>query len=443
MAAPSGSSSKGPGHPFILPDPDFDPTMNKAIKEYYEKKEKDGISGSSLGFEDSVEAEAEEAVSNWEKEAGRAATTEERERMMAVKRRILGGSWLEGAKEMLVGKTEVPIALFNRLVAENERTIGFVAQKMASNSDERKKLEAKVKSLQESADKAQSELRACYNQIRERDEKIERLEEELKQSRSRENALKKESRNHDEIVKQLSRELEDANRKSDDKKPDAKKPDAKKPDARKPEDMSTDDMRRIAESDDNLRRFWASVEKTQQTMGDLQQQILNLYRSFGFNEEGITAMDAIDRLTKILADEPKDKLDLKMRIATLIADKMELTVKLMGEREEIMALELQIENAKPTSQIELEVKKELDYFESEAVSRKADHLTQVYRQHRRDILANILNADYDLSKILAVCPHQATSTAIAEVREKYLRITSLPPPRAVPGVQRDARGSRA
>ncbi|KAI1142537.1 hypothetical protein F5Y05DRAFT_409687 [Hypoxylon sp. FL0543] len=232
-------------HGFTLPDPNFDPSDNPFLKDYYDNKEENGPLNPEEGIEEDVETEARRRVSEWEKVMGRSATDEERERMMNKIRRLRSGSWLEGARAQLVGKTEVPIAWFNRLVAENESCIAFVAQKMAMFSKQRWESQQKINELRETIKKleeakpsdagcqeeldkmmiekaemqqqivklqenlfrgssgsrgadnlrernerVESELRAVYIQRREQDAKISLLENQLKESRDRERAVR-------------------------------------------------------------------------------------------------------------------------------------------------------------------------------------------------------------------------------------------------------------
>ncbi|KAI0842581.1 hypothetical protein F5Y06DRAFT_292515 [Hypoxylon sp. FL0890] len=249
-------------HGFTLPDPNFDPSRNPFLQQHYKNKREKGALPPEDGIEDDIETEANRRIADWEKVMGRKATDEERERMTGKIRQVLSGSWLEGAKAQLVGKKEVPIAWFNRLVAENERCIGFVAQRMAGLSHERmethrtikelqdtiKKLEedkssgdadddnckeelekkkaenaklegqntklqedltkskSREKNLQEKNERVESELRAVHQQRRERDTKIEFLNTQLEESRGRETALKEEVKGHDKTVKDLMSE---------------------------------------------------------------------------------------------------------------------------------------------------------------------------------------------------------------------------------------------
>ncbi|KAI1207317.1 uncharacterized protein F4807DRAFT_462767 [Annulohypoxylon truncatum] len=258
-----------PNHGFALPDADFDPWNNQAIKDYYAKKQKEGVLNDEDGIEDDVETEARQVVTNWEKVVGREATAEERQRMMSKIRRIRGGAWLEGLKTKLVGETTVPIAYFNRLVAENERCIAFVANRMAAVAQERQKmgqeidnlrdaneklttgglkqcedekaeltdkaakladdnskLQEQIDSLREKLEKEgkqppvddkckerierlESELRAVHRQRQIGEEMNESLERQLKESRKRENAVRNEMRDQDREIRGLHETLDE------------------------------------------------------------------------------------------------------------------------------------------------------------------------------------------------------------------------------------------
>ncbi|KAI0849267.1 hypothetical protein F5Y00DRAFT_70131 [Daldinia vernicosa] len=202
---------------FSLPDPGFDPTNNHAIKAYYEKKEKKGVLADEDGIEDDIEVEAERAVTDWEKQAGRKATDEQRESMMARIRQIRSNEWLEGAKTQLVGKSTVPIAWFNRVVADNEGVIQFVAQKSVELRQRRQENNEKITELLEEietlkkaqaatgdidklkaqVEKLEQEVSTLQDDLKKAEEKIKKLEEEengqlrtqLKESQGREKTL--------------------------------------------------------------------------------------------------------------------------------------------------------------------------------------------------------------------------------------------------------------
>ncbi|KAI0108167.1 hypothetical protein F4814DRAFT_47192 [Daldinia grandis] len=195
---------------FSLPDPGFDPSDNHAIKAYYEKKEKKGVLADEDGVEEDIEAEAERAVTDWEVAAGRTATDEERENMMARIRQIRAGEWLEGAKAQLVGKTTVPIAWFNRLVAQNEGVIHFVAQKSVEIKQRRQEANEKIAKLLEEVKRLKdaqvsgedsSKLKA---QIEELEQKVSTLQGDLKEA---EENLKKLDEDNTSMEAQLEESL--------------------------------------------------------------------------------------------------------------------------------------------------------------------------------------------------------------------------------------------
>lgn len=142
-------SSSSTDHGFPLADPKFDPWDNQAIKDYYKKKEAEGVLSDDPGVEDEIEAEAKQVVIEWEIAMGRKATQEERDKVMTKIRRIRAGAWLEGIKKELAGQTTAPIAYFNRLAEENERSIAFVSHRMVGMAHERKKLAEEMRELQD------------------------------------------------------------------------------------------------------------------------------------------------------------------------------------------------------------------------------------------------------------------------------------------------------
>ncbi|KAI1643552.1 uncharacterized protein F4817DRAFT_249813 [Daldinia loculata] len=191
---------------FSLPDPGFDPSNNHAIKAYYEKKEKKGVLADEDGIEGDIEEEAERAVTDWEEAVGRKATDEERENMKARIRQIRAGEWLEGAKAQLVGKATVPIAWFNRLVAQNEGVIQFVAQKSVEMKQRRQEANGKIAELLEEFERlkdaqvASEDIDKLKAQIEKLEQEVSTLQDDLTKA---EEKLKKLGEENDQLKTQL------------------------------------------------------------------------------------------------------------------------------------------------------------------------------------------------------------------------------------------------
>ncbi|KAI8956711.1 hypothetical protein F5Y11DRAFT_353354 [Daldinia sp. FL1419] len=256
---------------FSMPEPDFDPTNNHAMASYYKNKEEKGVLADEDSIDVQIEQEAERRVKEWERLQGRVATEEEREWMMDTVRRSLGNAWLEGAKAQLVGKTEVPIAWFNHIVAENEQVVQYVAGRSievslrrqeanetinelteenerlkealaAGQDDPQLKFQiAKLKEenaalrekgpqeegemtllrdqltearkreekLQEKLNKQESDLRLQYRRSQKLEEKVEALEDSIRQGRVREDVLKRDNSDLEAQITKLRREVED------------------------------------------------------------------------------------------------------------------------------------------------------------------------------------------------------------------------------------------
>ncbi|KAF3058165.1 hypothetical protein GL218_05879 [Daldinia childiae] len=259
---------------FSMPDPSFDPTDNHAIKEYYEKKESRGILTDEDSVEADIEEEAERTVKDWEGEAGREATDEERENMMARIRQIRAGEWLEGVKAQLVGKPTAPIAWFNRLVAQNEGIIQFVANKSIQMkqrrqeaadkiaeleeeieklkvaqvaSEDSSKLKARIEELEQEVLKIQDDLRKAEEEFKKLGKDNELLKTELQESQDREKNLQDK---HDRQTSELNvcyRNLRDREEKIAQLEEEARE-------IRRRERAVRDDNRNLEETIEDLKR---------------------------------------------------------------------------------------------------------------------------------------------------------------------------------------------
>ncbi|KAI1088487.1 hypothetical protein F5B19DRAFT_496351 [Rostrohypoxylon terebratum] len=207
---------------FSLPSADFDPLNNQAIRDYYKKKEDEGVLSGDPGVEDEIEAEAKQVVEEWEAAIGRKATQEEQDKIMTKIRRIRAGAWLEGIKKELAGKTTVPIAYFNRLAEENERSIAFLSHRMVGMAYERNKIAKEVHDLQDKNARLATLLKI------EEEEKIEFQDKSTKLAD--ENAKIQQDNNHlrDELDKAVQ-------------------------EAKKSEEMAINTLKQLEEANNNLK----------------------------------------------------------------------------------------------------------------------------------------------------------------------------------------------
>ncbi|KAL7623311.1 hypothetical protein AAE478_006992 [Parahypoxylon ruwenzoriense] len=478
----------GTRYGFSMPDSDFDPADNEDIKAHYRSKEAGRALADEDGTEETVEEEARRTVADWEKEVGRKATDEERERMMAKVRRIRSGGWLEGAKKDLVGKTTVPISWFNRLVAENERTIGFVSQMMDNNTKAKREKDEMIRKLQdeiqelgdgksannegyddcqerldEMTEKAtglqreldeckargerlqdrierqDAELRTVHNNVRARSEEIDHLRQQLGESRARERGLRDRIEEQDDTIErcgndvfELEQKLEEAESKAKDsgssERSDIK---PRKADGAKSNDTGEDKegrMERVAR-ENGLREFWEVLQSTKNEMGEMQNRLLNFFGDLGFNDKEFSATEALNHLTEALDKLPRDVTNVKLAAIRVMGELAHVRMLLGFEKDRVATLRLQIENRKTDEEVEHEIKMQYKIFNEEEIEKRVDERTQMYRMHRRDILDNIFEAYNTLAVILMKCPDEATRTAIQDICQRCLSPTSLPKPR--------------
>ncbi|KAI2605914.1 uncharacterized protein GGS25DRAFT_498593 [Hypoxylon fragiforme] len=254
---------------FSVADPGFDPANKGSIGAHYVGTGGTGIHDDPHGIEEDIESEIAKAIADFEAAKGSAASDEERDRITTTIRSLRESGWLEGAKTQLEGKDSVPIAWFNRVVAENERYITHIAQKMeaqageradwvkqldvaTANDEERNRqmthLEDQVSQIQVNNDilqaeldllrteKAQleddkkelqthlddctshrtrldSEISVAHQQRRDLQDRFDDLTQQLKDSRGRETALKDQQRTQDQAVSDLQKQVDDLNKK--------------------------------------------------------------------------------------------------------------------------------------------------------------------------------------------------------------------------------------
>ncbi|RYO79281.1 hypothetical protein DL766_002088 [Monosporascus sp. MC13-8B] len=150
----SSANEIGPSQLFVSPTPGFDPADNEHIRRMYEKRK-----GKAPLQEDKPEDRIEaiikqkiDAVKNL-----RDVSPEEEQRMADKIRKLESGRWLSAVRPELVGQTTVPIKYFNRLVAENERCIGYVAKHTARSDRMVQEREVKIRELEEIVKNLQSQ----------------------------------------------------------------------------------------------------------------------------------------------------------------------------------------------------------------------------------------------------------------------------------------------
>ncbi|KAI0137927.1 hypothetical protein F4776DRAFT_670897 [Hypoxylon sp. NC0597] len=516
-------------HGFTMPDPTFDPNDNEFIREYYRKKEERGPLNPEDGIEDDVEEEAKKVVAEWEKVEGRKATEEERNIMMEKVRRLRVGNWLEGARTQLVGKKEVPIAWFNRVVAENEACIGYVAKQMAAVAKERREMYTTIKDLRSSVqqleigasnaigaydnawkeerermlsengalreqnaqlqkdlaeaqsnsenaelqgkvERLQSELNGAYEERRELNTKMESLEDQLNESRKRENSLKEslrgDSNNEEEISSNLRTQnesllntIESLTRQRDELRGRLQdNPTGTTGGTGAIGDFDTmevlREIKRAAEAGgevsaeatqlidrwlsrvadaQNLQEFHNAVTELRDNMTDLQKRVVSFYKALGVDDDTLDAGEILTKLEAFLSEQPKEdpvKLmvwGLKQQFEIQMKDQM-----LQAEDKKNQTLRVQLEMAKPAAQIETEMKMKYGIFNNEELEKMVDSRTQVFRQHRRDMLDNLFAAATTLTNIAMRCPDERTRRDIQHVTRDYLNPISLPGPSSQP-----------
>ncbi|RYP65045.1 hypothetical protein DL769_006455 [Monosporascus sp. CRB-8-3] len=142
----SSANDIDPSQLFVSPTPGFDPADNEHIRHIYRRR-KGKIPLQEDEPEDRIEAIVKRKIDAVKKL--RDVSPEEEQRMADKIRKLESGRWLSAVRSELVGQTTVPIEYFNRLVAENERCIGYVAKHTARSDRMIQEREAKVRELEE------------------------------------------------------------------------------------------------------------------------------------------------------------------------------------------------------------------------------------------------------------------------------------------------------
>ncbi|KAI1778026.1 hypothetical protein F4818DRAFT_283084 [Hypoxylon cercidicola] len=350
-------------HGFAMPDPAFDPADNEFIRRRAEERKLQALLSGQDGLEESIAAEVESIVKELQEIAGLPVTAEQRDNIEANIRRLRGGGWLEAAKAQLVNKTEVPIAMFNRLVSEHERTIGYVARRM--------------REFEEGAGKPATEA---------------------------DKGKEKEPKDGEKAAPQVTKEERD-------------------------------------EFDRTRREFWATVEQTRRTMGDLQRRVQELYRGFGFTDKPASAEQALERIAARMTDQPKDDVELRLFATKAAVDRSMARMQLDTEKLRSRTLQQKLERARPQSEREHEMRIEYGLFNEEEIERRVDSTTQMYRHQRRDLIDNILGAHHVVTRVSARCAPDLRDELL-QARDEYLNLLRLPRPRAVEPRQPRQPGAR-
>ncbi|KAI0881832.1 uncharacterized protein GGS22DRAFT_196386 [Annulohypoxylon maeteangense] len=513
MAAPGNGNA--PAHGFSLPDADFDAFNNQAIQDYYKKKANEDILTGPTEVEDDIETEARQVVKNWEKVVGRQATTEERERMTAKIHRIRAGAWLERTKKNLVGETTVPIAVFNRFVAQNEGSVAYVARRMCDMAEEREQaaeeirnlrdangrlamdaakrcdeekakltsendeLAKKIAELEENNERLRDDLDDAINQppiddkakdeivrleseindlLREhtyRDAKIKTLETELRESRKRENAARDEIRMQDRQITELENKNDSQGRDIRDKDHEISqlklsKSNPEKTDTaaiikglrkakRDHEEISKevqaliDDWMASIADQNNLREYHICVEDLKKDLQFLRGKVLEFNEGLGNTTTPETnALEVLKSLTEELNKQPKQQMRTRLWSLKLVTDLSLAETRLKTEQLRTDTLRMQLEMKKSDEQLSAETKMQYGIYNQEEIEREVDSRTQMYRNHRLEILDNIFGAAEDLKVVAIRCTHVPTRTQINDICKKYLTPESLPKPKLQP-----------
>ncbi|RYP26573.1 hypothetical protein DL767_007971 [Monosporascus sp. MG133] len=150
----SSANDIDPFQLFVSPTPGFDPADNEHIRRMYEKRKgKSPLQEDEP--EDRIEAIIKQKIDAVKKL--RDVSPEEEQWMTDKVRKLEFGRWLSAVRSELIGQTTVPIEYFNRLVAENERCIGYVAKHTARPDRMIQERGAKLKGLEEKVRDPQSQ----------------------------------------------------------------------------------------------------------------------------------------------------------------------------------------------------------------------------------------------------------------------------------------------
>ncbi|KAI1653321.1 hypothetical protein F4813DRAFT_374954 [Daldinia decipiens] len=461
---------------FSLPDPGFDPTNNHAIKAYYEKKEKKGVLADEDGIEPDVEEEAERAVTDWEAAVGRKATEEERENMMARIRQIRAGEWLEGAKAQLVGKATVPIAWFNRLVAQNEGVIHFVAQKSVEMkqrkqeanekiaelleeieklkdaqvaSEDSSKLKAQIEELEKEVSRLQDELNKAEEQIKKLKEENDILKTQLKESQDREkdlqdkydrqtselNACYRNLRDREDKIEQLEEEVREMRRRER----------AVRDENTRLEKMIAELKRRLEDSENKNKttaspapgpsaefdtmKILRELKEAKENNKDLKEETRELLDRWmaqvGDTNNLLEFYNAVGEVRQSMGRLKQRVLDF---YTSLGYDNDH--VRSAGEALDNLEEQMREQPAQPLGArlwgLKLVAEKQMLETQNDAeINKRVEEQTQLSRVHRRKLARKMFECGQRLAMIAAACPDQPTRDAITTASDECLSPAAL------------------
>ncbi|KAI8954208.1 hypothetical protein F4801DRAFT_533489 [Xylaria longipes] len=165
-----------------------------------------------------------------------------------------------------------------------------------------------------------------------------------------------------------------------------------------------------------LIEFWQAVENTDREMKALYQGIERLGRVLGLTNVVLDTPQVLDRIiTAVTGSVTNEKETLQLAVLNL------RNVNLSA-RIQIETLERQLDRAQ-LGRTEDEVRVQLRAVHEDEVERRVSVRTQTYREHRRSILAHVLNAR---AEFLALADTSASRDAIENLVDRFLQPTSLP-----------------
>ncbi|OTA98740.1 hypothetical protein M426DRAFT_258135 [Hypoxylon sp. CI-4A] len=437
---------------FAKPALDFeiDDSLADRVRDLYRQTE--GSVANPTGSRVDVEQEGRNQVEGVERQNGRKVTEEERKKIMEKVRNARGGSWLQGAKEQLVGETVVPIEWFNRLVAENERSIGFLADRMAERQKEREESDNVIANLQKENEElkagkqpvkgsdAEGESESLKAQLGEANEEIKKLNEVnsnlLEKAEEKNRAhIKTDQQLFDTVEKleEMKRLLAaaEAHTKAGENSDEDSGPTP--PSGSPALDATTSEAWIAAVADkDNLIQWWNAVDELRQSSSALEQRVLKFYEDLKYTDgREKTAAEALDVLTEFLSNYPiqKDPAFGKIYTFSLLSEINILKMSLANEKFKSENLERQLELTLTDDGFAKSIDMRYEIYQDEEIDRRVDSQTQGYREHRRDLLGHIMNAGTAMQEFEASQTDQQIREAIAAIRQRWLSIATLPEPR--------------
>ncbi|XXH03752.1 hypothetical protein Hte_010158 [Hypoxylon texense] len=432
---PEGSEGgPGSGLGFFMPEPDFDPTLDDFITQRREEMELRGeLESGHMGLENSAEAELEATINDLEKHYGHPVSSDERERIALKIRRLRSGGWLEAAKVQLVGQTTVPIEMFNRLVAEHEATIGYVANRLSAF--QREKVAAVRKAFDEGKEDGAKEAAK-------KPEADKKADAEKKAESSKKGAGKTEAGTAAAGPAEAGpAEAGPAVAGPAVAGPAVAGPAVAGPAAAGPaeagpaeagtaEDVARRDEAFAAERaafEATQREFWEVIERTRTDSADIRTRVDTLHKALGFRGE-VDANQAIHQIMERIRESPTDDIVLRLAAIRQSIEMNTLRAEIETERVRNTNLQRQADNRRSDREIQHEARIEYGLFNEEEIERRTDEVTQMYRLQRRELIDNVLRA----SAIILRVSQQVTPGLrddLVRARQDYLNLLNLPQPR--------------